>query len=229
MILIREMIAGSWRLGGDSISCSTPSMRNRMRNSFSYGSQCRSDAPAADRVGQDHVHELDDRRLVGGFLQLDDVAHRRLLVVRHDLEGAGVVGELGQDVGHRRALAHVVALDRGPDGLAGGDDGQDAETRHGGDLVHGHEVGGVGHGQREAVADPTQRQDVVLAGDVLRDHRQRRRVDRVVLDRHRRQAVLLGQDVDQLVFADEPLPGQHAPQPLLRAPVLAQGVLQLLL
>ena len=98
-----------------------------------------------------------------------------------------------------------------------------------GDVVHGQDVGGVGHGQREAVADPTQRQDVVLAGDVLRDHRQRRGVDRVVLDRHRRQAVLLGQDVDQLVFADESLPGQHAPQPLLRAPVLAQGILQLLL
>ena len=35
MIFRREMIAGSRRLGGDSISCSTPSMRKRMRNSFS--------------------------------------------------------------------------------------------------------------------------------------------------------------------------------------------------
>src|SRR5438132_562769 len=34
-----------FRFGGESISCSTPSMRNRMRKCFSYGSQCRSEAP----------------------------------------------------------------------------------------------------------------------------------------------------------------------------------------
>ena len=45
MILSRETIADSSRLGGVSISWSTPSMRNRTRNAFSYGSQWMSLAP----------------------------------------------------------------------------------------------------------------------------------------------------------------------------------------
>jgi len=45
MIFSREITAASTFLGGDTISCMTPSMRNRMRNTFSYGSQCRSEAP----------------------------------------------------------------------------------------------------------------------------------------------------------------------------------------
>ncbi len=45
MILSRDTMAASSRLGGASISWSTPSIRNRMRNTFSYGSQWMSDAP----------------------------------------------------------------------------------------------------------------------------------------------------------------------------------------
>src|SRR5437764_8588133 len=45
MILIRDVMAASSRFGGDSISWSTPSMRNRMRKTFSYGSQWMSLAP----------------------------------------------------------------------------------------------------------------------------------------------------------------------------------------
>ena len=45
MILRRERIADSRRLGGESISWSTPSIRNRIRNTFSYDSKWMSEAP----------------------------------------------------------------------------------------------------------------------------------------------------------------------------------------
>ena len=45
MILRRDRIADSRRLGGESISWSTPSIRKRIRNTFSYVSKWMSEAP----------------------------------------------------------------------------------------------------------------------------------------------------------------------------------------
>ena len=45
MILMREMIASRYLSGGVITDCSTPSMRNRIRISFSYGSMWMSLAP----------------------------------------------------------------------------------------------------------------------------------------------------------------------------------------
>ena len=180
----------------------------------------------ANGVGQDHVDELHDRRLVGRLLELDDIGDRGLLFAE-DLDVAGVHRQLGEHVGDRRQGLRVVALDRRPDGGAGGDDRQDAQPGHGGDLVHRHHVGRIRHGQREPVIDPAQREHLVLARDVRRHERQHVGRDRVLLDDHRRQPVLLAQQLDELFLGDQPAAREHVAQALLRAAVLAQGLLQL--
>ena len=54
-------------------SCSTPSTRKRTRSSRPSGSKWMSEAPCSTRLGDDRVDELDDRRVVGGLAQVDDL------------------------------------------------------------------------------------------------------------------------------------------------------------
>jgi hypothetical protein len=179
-----------------------------------------------DGVQQDHVHQLHHRCLVGRLLQLEDVPDDRVLV-GDDLEGR-IGGELGQQIGNRGWRAAVVTLDGTADRLAGGDHGKHGQARHRRDLVHRDDVGGIGHRQGQAVLEAGQRQHVVLARDVHGDQGQHLGGDRVLLDRHRGQAVFLREHLDQLLFADEAALGEHLAEPLLRATMLAHRRVQLI-
>ena len=48
-------------------------MRNRTRNSFSYGSTWMSEAPAFSASIEDQVGDLDDRRGLGRLGEVDEV------------------------------------------------------------------------------------------------------------------------------------------------------------
>ena len=73
-------------------SCSTPSMRNRMRRSCSVGSTWMSDARSSTAWVIEQVDELDDRRV------LDDLAD---------------AGEVVVVVGARRSAACTTVVDVG--------------------------------------------------------------------------------------------------------------------
>ena len=123
MILMREITPGTICLGTVVASVSTPSTRIRTRISRA--------APAA-RVGlglvvdvrgaafgglrDDRVHELDDRRVVGGLAQVDDllVGRARLVLLDRLLDGV---------------LEAIHAHDQRGDVLGRGDSRTDIEVR----------------------------------------------------------------------------------------------------
>ena len=109
MILMREMIGSRYLSAGVITACSTPSMRNRIRISFSYGSMWMSLAPSLNRREQQRVDEPDDRR----FAALPSRATpRRSPPRRDDLEVVVRRAEfLERPVGQVRRLA-VRAGDR---------------------------------------------------------------------------------------------------------------------
>src|SRR5213594_4586835 len=84
MILSREMIADSSRFGGDSSSCSTPFDAEPDAKRLLVRLPVDVAGALLDGVDQHHVDELHHRRLVGRFLQLEDV-DLRAVVVAHDL------------------------------------------------------------------------------------------------------------------------------------------------
>src|ERR671925_189293 len=112
MILRREMIAGSRRFGGASVSWSTPSMRNRMRNTFSYGSQCRSEAPL--RIASTST-------MLTSFTLFASLDH---------LDVADFRGDLAEHVGHRRRGRLVVLLDALANRGLRRHDGENLKIRH---------------------------------------------------------------------------------------------------
>ncbi len=90
MILMRETTPGTIFLGTVVASVSTPSTRIRTRISRAaaaagVGLRLVVDVGGAalGGLGDDRVHELDDRRVVGGLLEVDDllVARARLALL----------------------------------------------------------------------------------------------------------------------------------------------------
>jgi hypothetical protein len=104
-----------------------------------------------DRLRDDAVDELDDRRVLGGLEQVDDLGALFLLLLV------------------RRRLDHVVqprqARDQRADVLARGDGGAHLVAGHQRDVVDGEHVGRVGHrDEQRPVADELHRHGVVALG-----------------------------------------------------------------
>jgi hypothetical protein len=92
------------------------------------------------RLGDEQVHELDDRSVVGSRLR----DHRLEALVFDPHVGGGLLDErLG------RAVEPVVTADRGQHVDFRGDHRLDVSLRERADVVEGHHVGGVGHRQYE--------------------------------------------------------------------------------
>jgi len=113
----------------------------------------------ADGVGEERVHQLDDRRLLGGLLQLLEVD---LVLGADDLHALAHLREHRVVLGVRVV---VVALDRRLQNR--GRRGRHLHVVAGEELhlVDGHEVRRVGHRDGERGAHEARRDDVVLADE----------------------------------------------------------------
>jgi hypothetical protein len=145
-----------------------------------------------DGVGQDEVHELDDRRVLGLLGELADVD---VLIVVHDVDVHVV--EVRHDVGKARGLV-VVAIDRALDGVVGGDDDLDVVAGEELDVVDGDDVRGIRGGQDQSRPGAVHREDRVLDRDLFGDQLDDRRVDLELVEVDRWHAVLLGDEVGEL-------------------------------
>ena len=153
-----------------------------------------------DRVGEDDVHQADDRRFLGLLLQHLEV--EILVLVEHFERGVRRgVGEVLHDLleldGVRRA---VVLVDRDAQRGFRGDHGIDVVPRHELDVVHGEDVGRVDHRQGHFGADLGDRKDGVLARDVGRDHLDDRFVDLDALQVDRGDPEVLGKELDEVLL-----------------------------
>ena len=160
MILIREITAAEKRRGGDSTSCSTPSIRYRTDEPVLEGLDVDVGRAGFERVGDDERDQPDHRRLGGEVLQLLDVGVERELValldVADDLADGGAPGAV-------EALQRRVEL------------GRDRDQRL--DLAAGHHpegadrvgIGGIGHRERELVLVLLHRQRVRFAQEARGD------------------------------------------------------------
>ena len=92
MILSREVMAGSSRLGGASDLVQHAVDPEPDPEDLLVGLEVDVRAALADGVRQHHVHQLDHRRLVRRLLQLEDVDLGPGLVVLQDLDGVQIAG-----------------------------------------------------------------------------------------------------------------------------------------
>ena len=185
---------------------------------------------APDGVHEDHVDEPDHRRLVGRFLELEDVdlACRGLLVPLDQLDVRGRALHLRHDVGDAPALAVVRSIDGLPDRRLRGHGGDHLKIRHEAHIVQGEDVGGVAHGERQRIALELDGQDLVFAGDLLRDELEDVGVDVQLGERDRLDPVLAGQEGDQVLFGDEAELDEDATELVVGALLLLQGARELL-
>ena len=144
MILMRETTPATIRLGTVVASVSTPSTRIRTRISrpaaldLRLGLEVDVGGAALGRLGDDRVHELDHRRVVGGLAQVDDLHRSGAVVVLLDrlLD---------------RVLEAVHARDQRGDVLGRGDRRPDVQVRQQRDVVDREHVGRVGHREQQRV------------------------------------------------------------------------------
>ena len=183
---------------------------------------------AFDRVGHDEVHEFDDRRFFGAFRQRGDV---ELFIFLEDFEvgGLGLLQVFHDLLQLERRSRAVVIVDRRFDSELGSDDRLDVVSRHELDVVHGENVGRIGHRDGDRRAGFVDGKDVVLARDVGVDQLDHRRVDFEVVEVDRRHAELLREALGDVLFGNESEFNEGLTE--LRAGVLLdlERVLQLIL
>ena len=124
MIFTRLMTPETMRLGIVVVSSSTPSMRKRTRRSLAVGLEVDVGRALLDGLGDDLVDELDDRLVVGGVAQVDDLG-------RAVVELSSPPNETSSTTSSRRVMRLMSAADV----LAAGDGGADLEARHDRDVV----------------------------------------------------------------------------------------------
>ena len=113
-----------------------------------------------------------------------------------------VLADRADDLLERGPLLGVVALDGLSDGDFGGHHRLDVVAGDELQIVDGEDVGRVGHRHDERGTGPVHRDDEVLLRDVLRDELDDLRVDVEVFEIDGRNAVLLRQEVGELVLLD---------------------------
>jgi hypothetical protein len=175
-----------------------------------------------DRVGQDQVHQLDDRGVLGGLAELRGVDGVLVVLQRLDVL---VVERLHDVFDHAGRI--VVLVDRVPDGGLRRDDGLDLEPGHELDVVDGEDVARVGHGDGEDVACAIDGDDLVFLRDLGRDELNDDPVDLEVGQVDGGDAVLAAQERRDVVFADEPQLHQVGADAAARRLLLLQGLVEL--
>ena len=144
-------------------------------------------------LGEQQVHEANDRGLGGEVLQVCDVAEVLLLVAR---------GDVVHDLAHGRAPAPIQALERRLDLVGCRDVG--AHALAGGHLHRGEDVriGGVGDGEGQLVVVLAQRHDLRIAQELGRQALFHERQLGVITGLGQRQVELLGERVSQVATRD---------------------------
>jgi hypothetical protein len=140
-------------------------------------------------LGDDRVHELDDRRVVGRLAQVGDLGDAGLLVLLLD--------RLGHDVAEA-----VEPRDERADVLGGHDGELDAQPGDDRQVVGGDDVRGVGdRDEQRALVDVGDRHRLQALGDRRRDEVGRGHVDLELVQVEVVEAVALGERAGVLVGA----------------------------
>ena len=204
-------------------------MRNRTRNSFSYGSMWMSLAPfwiadisirlTSRMTGASPPCFSSDATSIcsisssistsssttrGRFLERlgDHLERRGAVQVRRPAAGSAS-SRLLLARRRRPARRRVVARDRVGDRRLRRDDRLDVVARHELDVVHGEHVGRVGHRDRQRRAGAAERDDLVLLRGLGRDQLDDRGIDLELRQIDRGHAVLLGEQSGDLLVLDE--------------------------
>ena len=183
---------------------------------------------ALDRVGQDQVHQPDDRRLFGGGLQLGEVD---LLLVLQELEVLLVLllREVVHDLLELEGMdGAVVPVDRLLDGDFAGDYRLHVVAGHELDVVHGEHVGRVHHGDGQGGAGAADRHDQIFLRHLARDELHDRVIDLDLREVDGGHAVLLGEDAGDVLFFDEPELDEVQAELAAVGLLIFQGLLELL-
>ncbi len=98
-----------------------------------------------------------------------DFARRRLLVALDQLDVRAGPLDLRHEIRHAAALAVVGTVDGQADRGLRGHGGDDLQVGHEPDVVEREDVGRIGHRQHQRIALAVDRQDLVLARDLLWD------------------------------------------------------------
>ena len=170
-----------------------------------------------DRLRQHQVHELDDGSVLGFLGErvdvdvvrvVDEVDVRVVEVPHHLFERGGLV---------------VVLLDRAPDRLLGRDHRLDVVSGEELDVVEREDVGGIGGRQDQRRARPVDGDHGVLDRDLLGDQLDHGGLDLELVEIDRGHAVLLGDEIGELVLVQEAELGDLRAEPTaLRAGLLAR-------
>ena len=180
--------------------------------------------PLLDGVGEDQVHQLDDRGILGRLPQLGDVD-----VVVPLPEGLDVlVVEVLHDVLDHAGRV-VVLVDGVLDGGLRRHHRLHLEAGHELDVVDGEDVAGVRHGDGQDVAGAIDGDDLVLLGDLRGDELDDDGVDLEVGQVDGGDAVLPAEERGDVVFADEPQLDEVRPDSAPAGFLLRQGLLELFL
>jgi hypothetical protein len=163
--------------------------------------------PHLQRLEQDHVHELDDGRLVG---DVEDVlVELDLLGQAHDV----LAVEAGQSLVHDVRLALVGLVDEVRDLGPRREHGVDLAPEHAGEIVHRVRVERRARRDRHRAVGPVQRDQVVVAREV--DGNDVHEVGRHLLVRQglpHRDAEHVAEDAQDVLLRQVALVGQDAVQ-----------------
>ena len=180
-------------------------------------------------IRKNQIHQLDDGSFFRRFFQCGGVQFgffccKLQLLVFLDQVFHQVAEFLG--VGGRAAIK---ARDGIPDGCFRSHDRFDVETRHELDVVHGEDVGGVRHGNRENGTHARQRDDLIARSGVLRNQLDYVGIDFVVLEINGGDAVLAGEHAGDVVVGDKAHSGKAASQLPTIGALELQSLLELIL
>ncbi len=159
-----------------------------------------------DRVGQDQIDQLYDRRFLAGALQLVGREHRFLVGFLFQIQFDAFLLDLGDlfvdFLELDRVRCAVVFFQRLLDRDLGCHHRFHVESRHELDVVHGEYVRRIRGGDGQSAPDAAQRDDHVLLRGLDWDQLNDDRVDLEIGEVDRRDAVLLAQDRSDIVVLD---------------------------
>ena len=196
-------------------------MRKRIRRSLGRRLDVDVRRPLLQRLAQDQVDVLDDRRVLDDRVEVGEVGHLGRVV------GAGLRRRV---LGGERGLL-VVAVDARDvlaDLAGAAHDGVDVAADHGAKVVDGEHVGGIGHPDDRRVAPEADRQHPVAPSEALGHELDGLGIELELVEVDELHADLVGHRPDEVLLADEPELGEDLAEGPAGRGLLAQRRLDLL-
>ena len=159
--------------------------------------------PVDDSLGDELLHKLDHRLILhlAEELLLTDI-----ILFFDDLK-LGKIHILVQSIGdirHLGGVGSVISIDGFHDGGLCRDHRLNIVSCPELDIVDGHDIGGVGHGEGDGVPHTVQGDDFIFSGDVFRDDLEDIGIDLKMGEIHRSNAELFPQGIGQVCLTDKP-------------------------